>query len=115
MMIYVVACGFILLDIATGLLKGLNQKNLNSTILREGLYHKIAELVAIVGSSFLEYSMQYVDLGVGNNLPIVNTVCIYIIIMEVVSCIENICIVNPQLSKLFSPYLEKLKGQTNEN
>ena len=52
--------------------------------------------------------MQYVDLGI--QIPIVGAVVTYICIMELISIMENMCAVNPELSALFKPYLEKLKG-----
>lgn len=100
---------FILFDILTGVLKALYKDGLNSTYLRQGLFHKLSEILAVVLSAFLEYGADYVDLGV--DLPFVNVVTVYICTMELVSIIENLCEVNPTLAKLFKPYLEKLKKE----
>ena len=99
--------GFILFDIITGILKGLSKNGLNSTILRKGLYHKLAEIVSVVLGLFLEYSCNYLNLGF--NLPFFSAVSVYISVTEVVSILENLCAINPKLKKFFLPYLEKIK------
>ena len=76
--------------------------------MREGGYHKCMEILAVVGSYGIEYAMQYVELGI--QIPLVGAVVTYICIMELISIMENMCAVNPELSALFKPYLEKLKG-----
>ena len=109
MFTYVVVGCFILFDILTGFLKALYLKELDSTILRKGLFHKLSEIIAVIGSGLLEYATIYIKLGV--DLPLLKVVSVYVCIMELISIIENICIVNPDLTKLFNPYLKKLKGK----
>lgn len=109
MAIYITIGCFIIFDIVTGLIKALYKGNLNSTYLRKGLYHKISEILAVVGSGLLEYGIKYVELGV--DIPVLKVVVIYICTMELVSILENFCEVNPTLAKLFKPYMEKLKGK----
>lgn len=109
MKIYVVVLCFILFDILTGVLKALYKGKINSTTLRKGLFHKLSEMLAVAGSGLLEYASQVVELGV--ELPLVSGVSIYVCIMELISIIENLCIINPKLKKLFSSYLEKLGGE----
>lgn len=105
--IYITVGVFILFDIATGLVKALYKEGLNSTYLRKGLYHKLSEVLAVAGSGLLEYGLGYVNLGV--DLPVLGVVSVYICSMEFVSIIENLCVVNPGLAKLFKPYLAKFK------
>lgn len=103
---FITSC-FIGFDIITGLTKALYNKTLNSTILRQGLFHKLAEFLALGGCYLLQWGCRYIDLGF--EIPLLIPVAIYICLMELISCIENICVVNPQLNELFAPYLEKLK------
>lgn len=110
--VYITVGIFILFDIATGLLKALNQKDLNSTILRKGLYHKLSEVIAVAGSGLLEYGIQYINLGV--DIPVLGVVSVYVCGMELVSIIENLCEINPTLYKLFKPYLTKLKEKDED-
>lgn len=113
MAVYIVVGAFILFDIGTGMLKGLYRGNINSTTLRKGLYHKLSEVIAIVGSGLIEYGIQYINLGV--DVPILNIVSVYICITELVSILENLSDVNPNLAKLFKPYLAKLKDKEGDN
>lgn len=111
MEIYLVVLGFILFDILTGFIRGLAKEGINSTKLRQGLFHKLSEILAVGGSGGLEIAVKYLDLGV--DVPLVEAVSIYICVMELISIIENLCEMNPQLNKFFKPYLQKLKGDTD--
>ena len=107
-MIEIIAvCVFILFDIVTGVIKGLYCDGLNSTALRKGLFSKLSELIAVVGSYLLEYGMNYIQLGI--DIPLLKATTAYICLMELISILENLATVNPSLGKFFAPYLEKLK------
>lgn len=106
--IVILVVAFICLDIITGLLKAVYEKNLESECIRKGLIHKIGEILAVAVAFLIEYS-QTVILSINFDIPIVKGVCIYIILMEILSVLENICVINPQLRKVFSPYLKKLR------
>ena len=112
MEIYLVVLGFILFDVLTGFIKGLTKEGINSTALRQGLYHKLSEILAVVGSGGLGYAIKYLDLGF--EVPLLQGVSVYICVMELISIIENLCQINPQLTRFFKPYLEKLKGGEND-
>ena len=110
---YVITVGFILFDIVTGIVKALSKEGLNSTILRKGLFHKLSEILALLGGYLFELACQYIDIGI--NMHLSEGISLYICIMEAVSIFENISAVNPKLAKFFAPYLEKLKGkESNE-
>ena len=109
MKIYIAVCCFIGFDILTGIVKALYTSGLNSTILRKGLFHKLSEVIALGGSGLLQYGTQYINLGI--ELPLLNCVSVYIAIMELISIMENLAEVNPELKKLFKPFLEKLKTE----
>lgn len=107
----VIVSGFIAFDIITGLIKAGYKGNYNSSIMRQGGYHKLMELIAIVVAYFIEFSVAYIHLGV--NIPAAAAVAGYICVMEIISIMENVCAVNPELCALLKPYLEKLKGGNN--
>lgn len=115
-MVEVIAVGvFIVFDIVTGIIRALYNDGLNSTALRKGLFHKLSELIAVVGAYLLEYGLQYIQLGV--DVPLLKATTAYICLMELVSILENLADVNPILCKFFKPYLEKIKtkeDKTNE-
>lgn len=103
---------FILFDVVTGVIKALYQNGLNSTYLRKGLFHKLSEILAVVGAFLLEYGIQYIELGI--DVPLLKATTAYICLMELISILENLAEVNPILGKLFKPYLEKLKLKGDE-
>lgn len=108
MVLCVIVGLFIMLDVLTGFVKAVYNKKINSTLLRQGLFHKLSEVLAVVLAFLLEYTADY--LSIGSNIPVATVVVSYITIMEIISSIENLCEVNPKLAKLFKPYLDKLKS-----
>lgn len=113
MITFLVVIIFIAFDILTGIGDALYRGDINSTKLRQGFYHKASEIVAVIGAYLLEIGIQYIDLGF--DLHLLNIVSTYICVMELVSIIENLCDINPNLAKLFKPYLEKLKGDKKDD
>jgi len=99
MKMYILGVCFILFDILTGVVKALYQGKLNSTALRQGLFHKLSELLAIIGSGGLSYACEYINIGI--DLPILNVVVTYICVMELISVIENLCEINPKFITLW--------------
>ena len=73
---YITVAAFILFDIVTGIIKALYKEGLNSTVLRKGLFHKLSEILAVIGSGLLEYGIQYVNLGI--DIPVLGVVTVYI-------------------------------------
>ena len=93
----VVAIALVLmgLDILLGLAGAVKDKNVRSSRMREGLWHKAGSIGLIVLAYILEVAVDHVDLGLV--FPGVLAVCGYIIVMEVGSCLENLVILNPEL------------------
>lgn len=94
--ILVVVLVFIVIDVITGVLQAVKNKALDSTVMRDGLFHKSAFLLAIVFAYTCEYGMQYLDLGF--SMPIVAAACIYVCLTETVSILENLAKLNPELA-----------------
>ena len=107
-MYLIIVLGFIAFDVVTGLIRAGYNGNYNSAIMRRGGFHKSMEVMAMAVAYFVEYAIVYVNIGV--DVPAVPAVTVYICIMELISILENICAVNPQMCALFKPYLDKLKG-----
>ena len=59
-------------------------------------------------------SLHALGSSLGFELPLLNVVSVYICTMELISIVENICEVNPQMYALFSPYLKKLKQKDGD-
>lgn len=94
-----IVCGIlIIMDIVCGTVAAMRNKELCSFIAREGMYNKIGEvmflLIAIIANEIL--AMPPFD-GLGISPDIAYLVAAYIAWMELLSILENICKINPEL------------------
>lgn len=94
-MIYAITAAFIVLDMITGLAKALKEKNYSSSVMREGLFHKVGSILCVTFATLIDYAQAFIDLGV--NVPVTTGVCGYIVLMEIGSIIENVCVINPEI------------------
>lgn len=109
----VITFAFIVLDFTTGLVKAFKEKSFNSSIMREGLYHKSGEIILIILGLLGDYAQRYVDIGI--TVPITASICVYIILMEIGSIAENVGKINPKLiPEKIKPFFHKLKEGDNE-
>lgn len=92
---------FMLGDIITGIIQAVINKNLDSQIMREGILRKLLLVLVIILSFIFSYSFNL------NFIAIV--VCIYIILMEIISIGENLKKAGVDLGKLGE--LLKKKGE----
>ena len=93
---------FIVLDVFSGMMKGAAEHNLSSKIMRRGFWHKASLVLTLVVAGTIDTATT-LGLHIGFDAPIFEAVCIYICFMELVSILENIAAVNPDLkgSKIF--------------
>ena len=80
-----VAAAMMLIDIATGFAGAAKRGVIDSGALREGLWHKA---------------------GFCGLLVLVGIMCAYIVLTEVVSVMENLCVLNPDIADL--PFVGRL-------
>lgn len=107
MMWAIVACLVMMVfDIITGFMAAWKNKDIQSTKMREGLFHKGALILLIILAWLCELFVMHVpDLGI--TVPLVIPSCVIIFAMELVSITENAAEINPELKdskllKLFS-------------
>lgn len=107
MMWAIVACLVMMVfDIITGFMAAWKNKDIQSTKMREGLFHKSTLILLIILAWLCELFVMHVpDLGI--TVPLVIPTCIIIFAMELVSITENVAEINPELKgskllKLFS-------------
>lgn len=100
------ALAFMVIDVFTGVLKAVKNKELNSTKAREGIYKKASFILFIAFGYLADYAMGYVNMGF--NLPAAATICTLIIVTEAISVLENLGQINPDLVKLVAPFLSAL-------
>ena len=87
---------FITFDFVSGFAQAVANKNVDSEKLRKGLFHKCGFIMAIVFGILCEWSLQFVDLGF--DVPISLAICVYIILTEITSILENLGKLNPELA-----------------
>lgn len=107
------ALAFMVIDVFTGVLKAVKNKELNSTKAREGIYKKASFILFIAFGYLADYAMDYVNIGF--NLPAAATICTLIIVTEAISVLENLGKINPDMVKLVAPFLSALNNKEGEN
>lgn len=97
MMYAMIACLVMMIfDIITGFIGAWENKNIDSKIMREGIFHKATLVLLIILAWLCEVFIVHVpELGV--SVPLVIPVCVMIFSMELISILENLTIINPEL------------------
>ena len=92
-------------DIVTGLIAALYKREFASSVMREGLFHKVGEVCAVA----LLYGMEWAQpiIGIDTGLPLFTAGCGYLVLMELGSVLEN-------LSK-FTPGLDNILHKGGDN
>lgn len=99
MRVYVIgAAVFIVVDILSGLLKALYNKEFKSSVMRNGLFHKAGEIL-VLGLLYL-VEIESAAMGLVAGLPLFKTGCGYVALMEIGSIIENL--------KAFTPGIDNI-------
>lgn len=83
------------LDVISGVASAASRGDLQTPILRRGLMHKLALVIAVALAVALEYATDVLPIDV--TIPLVIPVCSYIAIMEACSVYENIKKMNPDV------------------
>lgn len=100
------ACVMMCADVVVGFIQAAINNRLSSTKMRQGLLHKVLILILI-------FVCLAIEIGIGHtvklpyDIPTCGVVCGYVIVMELVSILENIArgypeFANSQLFKLFN-------------
>ncbi len=93
--VLIITAVMILLDVVVGFAGAVRTKDVQSSKLRDGLWHKAGFVGLIALAYVIQYAAQFVELGF--EVPTVIAVCAYVILTEVVSVFENLCVLNPVL------------------
>lgn len=109
-----------LFDIISGFIQAAINGELDSTKMRQGLCHKALLILLICMAFVIQTATTHIgDTGWG--FPIVLPCCIYIVVMELTSIIENVAKAYPgfestPLAKLFTKIIEsaKTEGENHE-
>ena len=108
---------FMMVDVLTGVLKALKNKELSSTKAREGIYKKASFILFVAFGYLADFAMDYVDMGF--KFPAAVTISTLVILTEAISVLENLGSINPELVKMVAPFLSALNtkkdSEYNEN
>ena len=111
----VACCLFMALDIITGFTQAVVNKCVDSKKMKAGLWHKCGFLLAIMFGALCEWASSFVDLGF--SLPIQPAVCGFIVCIEIISVLENLCKISPELqaSKFLQIFTSTKLDDTKED
>lgn len=103
-----IATVMMVLDIISGLAGAAKESVIQSGKMREGLWHKagyfgLIALAAAYEVATVWINFEVAELGIGMTapeIPAVTAVCAFVVLTEVVSIVENLCVLNPDIAKL---------------
>lgn len=101
---WIVIAAAILLDIITGLIKAFYTNTFKSSAMRQGLFHKLGELLAVGILYGAQIALPMI--GVDAHLPLFPAGVGYCVLMELGSIIENL--------RAFTPGLDTILGKHKE-
>ena len=96
--------GLMLADIVTGYVGACKQGSLSSSKMREGLFKKAGSLSLMLLGVAIEHVGVYVGVDATICAAIAVGICGMLAVMELTSCVENCCRLNPDLpvAKVFA-------------
>lgn len=105
----------VVFDVVTGLVQAWVNRDYQSSKMREGLGHKIVLVLIVALAVVIQGFTQHIG-DIGWSIPIVWAVCLYILVMEVSSVVENLAAAYPELreTKLLS-YFANTSAKEDEN
>lgn len=103
---FLLVLAFIVIDVATGFANAVVNGALQSSKMKEGFWHKMANLTALVVAALVDVSS--VRMNMGFDAPIFELSCGYVMIMELISIAENLRSINPELGNI--PFMRVLDG-----
>lgn len=101
---WIVIAAAVLLDIITGLIKAFYTNTFQSGVMRQGLFHKLGELLAVGILYGAQIALPMI--GVEAHLPLFPAGVGYCVLMELGSIIENL--------RAFTPGLDTILGKHKE-
>lgn len=111
----IVAIIFNALDLVTGMIAAIRSKEIQSSKLRDGLFKKAAFILCYFLAWLIDAYGNTVGFSIG--VPVLPVIVLYVVTTELVSIIENIAKINPDLlsSKLLEMFHVKQGTEEREN
>ena len=98
---------FISFDVLFGLLQALKTQTFRSCLMREGLYHKLGEILVYLFGVVCEAALPMIDIMIP--FPLSGAITVYVVVMEIGSILENISKISPVLAKYMAFMFERMK------
>ena len=98
------------LDIVTGLLQSLKNANFKSSLMRKGLFSKLAIILGVLLCVIVIYAMDI--LGYHTTVPLIQAYTGYVVVMECGSIVENLCKVNESMKDIFERIMKLDKEES---
>lgn len=104
---------FIALDVVTGIAKAFATTGFNSSIMRQGFFHKLGEILAVTLTLIADIGLP--EIGVSLDVQLSGMCCVYLVLMEIGSIVENIGAINPDLVGPLNKIFSKLRGDNDDS
>jgi len=108
------ACVMMCADVLVGFIVAAINNDLSSTKMRKGLLHKVLMLILIAMCLAIELAIEH-TVQLPYDIPTCEVVCGYIVVMELISVLENIGRGYPQFADSALFKLFNLTGKDNES
>jgi toxin secretion/phage lysis holin len=105
---------FIVGDYLSGVIKAVKNKELDSSKMRLGLWHKAGFIGAMALGYGCQLAVNYELLPTSFNV-VFGGVCVYVISTEAISIFENLCGLSPELRDSPLAALLRLKDEKNDD
>ena len=92
----IIALAWIVLDVVCGTIRAAKTHQLDSSKMRDGLFHKIGYILCMGMGVGIDYTMEYMNIGF--DIPVLEGICVMVVLTEIISVAENIMILNPELA-----------------
>lgn len=96
---YLIMFVFVVIDLVSGIIMALKNKEYDSSKMRDGLFNKCGIMIVVSVASLIDYTQGYLDIGA--ELPLTNAVLCYTVLMEIASILENVSRICPAIVPSF--------------
>lgn len=103
---------FIALDIVTGIAKAFATTGFDSSVMRQGFFHKLGEIFAVALALIADRGLP--EIGMPLDVEFSGLCCAYLVFMEIGSIVENIGAINPDMVGPLNKIFAKLKGSEED-
>lgn len=87
---YIITIIFVIFDFLSGWVASICNGNFKSSVMRKGIFHKLAIFGVLFLVALLDWATNFVNLGVLAEFPVSGTICTGFVVMEVQSVMENL-------------------------